>query len=478
MTENRQFTECFKILRSENKPKIMVIGDAILDEYIEGNNERINPEAPVPLINVTSRYYKLGGAGNVVENLHVLNADVSFIGVLGDYDEASAIIQRKIKEIAVYRKSWLLFEEEKITPRKIRIISNSQQLLRYDTETTFETKKDYFSKFIELLDESNCDAVVFSDYGKGSITEELAQKIICECNKRNIKTFVDPHVDNIYYYKNCGYLKVNLKQARTIAKHLMPRFVDYEINKFLEYFCVFIGEKIGIKNIIVTLSENGMYINDGKFIGHMRPDAKKVIDVTGAGDSVMSTFVYCLIKDLNFCESVSIANTAAGISTAYMGTYHVSMDELEATILSEDLNDKILNQEELVKILKDKEEVVFVNGCFDILHPGHIELMRFAKDKGKYLVVGLNSDASIKRIKGESRPIINQEDRAKVLSELECVDYICIFDDDTPKDLIKAINPWLHVKGSDHEGEKDIENTIFFKRVGGYSTTNIIQNKT
>jgi D-beta-D-heptose 7-phosphate kinase/D-beta-D-heptose 1-phosphate adenosyltransferase len=455
-------------------PRILVIGDAILDSYIVGNIDRINPEAPVPLMNVHDYYTRLGGAGNVVANLHQLGAEVYFAGILGIDDNGEAIF-RMIKEKT--KAAFVMWDQTKTTPMKTRLVSNNQQLFRYDNETVHESIANVKNIALNLIDTANPHIVIFSDYGKGSLSAEAVQSIIDECNKRKILTFVDPHVDNISYYKNCHCLKLNMKQARKIASRIMPRFSDYEDYKFMNMFKDIVKMNYNIDDIIITRAEKGIYANCGNEVFNLPAfDNDKIIDVTGAGDTIISAISYGFAKGLNILETLEFARTAASIAISKVGTYQVSLNEVKEVFKFKCFNVpsfKIRDAETVKSLTKDKQ-VVFVNGCFDVLHPGHIELLKFAKSQGDIVVVGLNSDSSIRKIKGKDRPIIGEVDRALVLAELNCVDYICIFSEDTPKNLIKELNPFLHIKGSDHEGEKDIENTIFFKRVGGYSTSKLV----
>lgn len=466
--------DIISMLRGGLVPKILVIGDAILDTYIVGEINRINPEAPVALVNVTNRYTRLGGAGNVVANLHKLGADVYFTGILGIDTEGETLFNM-IKEKT--KSAFVMWDESKKTPVKTRIVSDNQQLFRYDDETTHESTASVKNISLNLINVAEPHIVIFSDYGKGSLSEEAVQTIINECNKRKILTFVDPHVENISYYRNCHCLKLNMKQARKIAQKTMLKYVYSDDNHFMRMFTELTYSNYNIDDIIITRAEKGIYANCGGETFTM--DAivpKDLVDVTGAGDTVISAYAFALGKGLNHIQAMVVAMASSSIAISKVGAYQVSIKELEDYFMGNVDEDKLIKlhtKEEIVSATKNKK-IVFVNGCFDVLHPGHIELLKFAKSKGEVLVVGLNSDSSIKRAKGDSRPIIGQSDRATVLAELQCVDYICIFNEDTPIELIKSLNPFLHVKGSDHTGECDIENTIFFTRVGGYSTTKLI----
>lgn len=472
-------------LKNDFVPKILVIGDLILDCYIEGIIDRVNPEAPTPLLSVTSTYSKLGGAGNVAACLKSLGADVYFSGVVGT-DANGDLVTEMLNRVV--KSSYIMRDFDKATPIKTRLLSGGQQLFRYDDETTHESSSNSVRRSaLEMINLVEPHIVIFSDYGKGSLDQIAVHNIITVCNEKQILTYVDPHVDNIYYYENCHCLKLNMKQARNIAKRIFPRFSEYEDDKFLKLFADMIEHKYNISDVIVTRAENGIYAKIGsEYYSIPAVNVGKVIDVAGAGDTVISALTFALSKGATIMQSLEVARIASSIAIQEVGTYQVTLDELlaeyEAIQLKKEnycvsispVENKLVTKEQLLDKLGDRK-FVLVNGCFDVLHPGHVELIRFAKAQLSTLVVAINSDESIKRLKGLNRPIIKLEDRIKQLSEFQSVDYIVVFNEDSPVELIKEIKPFLHVKGSDHEGEKDIQNTLFFNRIEGYSTTNLIK---
>ena len=472
-------------LKNNFVPKILVIGDLILDFYIDGNIDRINPEAPTPLLSVKSSYYKLGGAGNVTACLNTLGTDVYFSGVVGD-DVNGDIVTEMLNKIV--KSSHIMRDVDKVTPLKTRLLSDGQQLFRYDNETTHESSSHSVHRSaIEMINLVKPHIVIFSDYGKGTLDRIAVQNIITVCNEKQILTYVDPHIDNIYYYENCHCLKLNIKQARNIAKRIFPKFSEYEDDTFLKLFVDMTQYKYNISDVIVTRAEQGIYAKIGKeYYSIPAVNVGKVIDVAGAGDTVISALTFALSKGATIPQSLEVASIAASIAIQEVGTYQVALDELLAEYEAIQMKkascllsvipqeNKLVTKEQLLSKLGDRK-FVLVNGCFDVIHPGHIELIRFAKAQVSTLVVAINSDESISRLKGLNRPIIKLKDRIKQLSEFQSVDYIVVFNEDSPVELIKEIQPFLHVKGSDHEGEKDIQNTMFFKRIEGYSTTNLIK---
>jgi D-beta-D-heptose 7-phosphate kinase/D-beta-D-heptose 1-phosphate adenosyltransferase len=321
-------TDYSTILKNTLIPRILVIGDAILDSYVEGVIERINPEAPVPLLNVTSSSISIGGAGNVVSNLHALGAHVYFTGVIGNDlagDSVYGFITAKTKTAFFNR------DPKKKTPVKTRLISQNHFLFRFDDETTTESAITIEKHSLDMIDLVAPHIVIFSDYGKGSLCKESVQAIIKVCNANNILTYVDPHVNNIGYYENCQCLKLNLNQAKKIAQRLLPEVTDYTTESFFSKFRDAIHEKYKIDDVIITLADKGLYANIGG--AEFRKQSKKVvnervIDVTGAGDTIISTFTFCLSKGADIEQSLELSSIAANIAIQNMGTYHVKIDEL------------------------------------------------------------------------------------------------------------------------------------------------------
>lgn len=452
-----------KLLTPPTK-KILVIGDVIQDHYIYGVADRISPEAPVPVIKKSKEEYKLGGAANVYQNLKTLGARCEIISVVGE-DESGYRISDQIEgEFFFYVQS------DKKTSTKTRIVADTQQVIRIDSETCEPISQKAVDRLWEHIKEElkDCGLVVLSDYGKGVLTNvNFVKKIIKTCVDSGILVLVDPHngKGSFDHYQNATLIKVNKKQSLALTN-----VEDTEMA-----LCELVN-KYSLKAGMITLSENGMLFKTNDAAAKHFPCVRReIFDVTGAGDSTLAVFAYCLAVGLSFDECAELANFAGQISVQHQGTYAVTIADLIKEIRQKT---KIITKQELClmrEVYKNKK-IVFSNGCFDLLHPGHVEMLKFAKSKGDILIVGLNSDVSVKKLKSQERPIICEKDRALMLEALTCVDHICIFNEETPTELIESLQPDIHVKGGDHKNHTEgVETTLFFERVGGYSTTNLIR---
>ncbi|WP_139454103.1 D-glycero-beta-D-manno-heptose-7-phosphate kinase [Campylobacter armoricus] len=449
----------FDFLTSKN-PKILVVGDFMVDHYIWCDCERISPEAPVMVVKSKKEDKRLGGAGNVYANLKSLGADVYAIGVIGD-DESGKFLQENLN-------AKLFIEKDRKTPLKSRILSHSQQVLRLDDENDFETKleNEIISEFKKII--KDFKAVILSDYKKGTLSDKVCKELINIANSLNIPILVDPKGNDFSKYKNATLLTPNKKEAMNALG------IDNLDN--LEFFIKKLKDDYDLKYSIITLSEEGIAVFDEKL--HIIPaKALEVYDVTGAGDSVIAMLAYALSLNIDILKACELANKVAAVVVAKVGSVSVSFDEVK-NLEKSSFEDKIKIKEELIKITQNKK-IVFTNGCFDILHFGHIKYLEKAKKLGDILVIGLNSDKSVKRLKGNDRPINNEFNRACMLASLYFVDYVVIFDEDTPYELISFLKPDILVKGADYK-DKEIIGSNLVKKVkliefeDGFSTTNII----
>ena len=464
-----------KTIDFSNK-KVLVIGDVMLDIYYKGGVERISPEAPVPVVRVENVIYTIGGAGNVCNNIVNLNGVSYLVGFTGQ-DENNDILRKRLTEAKI---DFHLVKSDRPTITKMRIVGDHQQIVRVD----FEDKAPEYSKgeyeelkqnIIKLIEKS--DIIVISDYKKGVCTDDVCKFIIQQSNNKNKKVIVDPKGKDWNKYQNAYFITPNLKELREISN------VDIlNENNEIEKYGFEILKKYNINNLLVTRSEKGMSLISNKETQHIPSIAKEVFDVSGAGDTVVATLSLALTNGFNKYEAIKLANSAAGVVVGKLGTVPITLDELEETIFSND-NKKILPISKLVakiKILKEKNyKIVFTNGCFDIIHRGHITYLNKAKQLGNILVLGLNSDNSVKRLKGNERPINNQNDRAEVLSSFHFIDYIVIFEEDTPYEILREIKPDILVKGGDYKkdeviGREFAGETILIDFVDGYSTTSMI----
>jgi len=462
-------------------PKILVIGDLMIDHYLWGSCERISPEAPVQVINVGDESMSLGGAGNVINNLNALGTQVDVISVIGNC-ETSGKLKALLANIKVNTK-YLITQNKRVTSKKTRIISSQQQVVRYDHESTDEisdeSQKSILASFEKLV--SNYDAVLLSDYGKGVLTIELTQSLIAIANDKNIKVLVDPKGLDYSKYRGSYLLTPNKKEASEATKINITD--DASLTKAITQ----LKTEYDLDVSLITLSEQGVAIYDNKLRVHPTV-SREVFDVTGAGDTVLASLGFALACGYKIDAAVEFANLAAGVVVGKIGSAIATLNEIieyESSLKKSTSDEHIKTFDEIASLSKELrargKKIIFTNGCFDILHIGHVRYLETAKSYGDILILGLNSDRSVTSIKGKGRPINIQLDRAYILAALEAVDYVVVFDEDTPYDLIKAVKPDVLVKGSDYEGKKVVGQDIadelkLVQFVDGKSTTKTIKN--
>ncbi|PCK07628.1 MAG: bifunctional heptose 7-phosphate kinase/heptose 1-phosphate adenyltransferase [Alteromonadaceae bacterium] len=428
-----------------DQAKVLVIGDIMLDRYWFGNTSRISPEAPVPVVNVTDTENRLGGAGNVALNLSTLGCNTTLCGIVGD-DREGQIARELTTKAGIGHQ--LIIDKNNPTITKLRILSRHQQLLRLDFEEKLHNtpKNELLSSIERILPEVN--SVVISDYDKGTVHD--SQAIIQLCKRYNVKILIDPKGKDYERYQGATLLTPNLRELEVIVGSCAT--TEIAINKAEE-----LRQKLNVEAILLTLSEKGMaLIQKDKAPTQIPTQARDVFDVTGAGDTVIATMAACLASDTDAQTAMRLANLAAGVVVGKLGTSTVNKNELQTAIAAQD-NDLIRGAVDLetlkqqVQLAKQKgERIVFTNGCFDILHSGHVSYLQQASQLGDKLVVGLNSDASISRLKGASRPIVPLDERLLVMGSLNCVDWVVDFDEDTPLNLIEHILPDILCKGGDY----------------------------
>ena len=461
-------------------PKILVVGDLMIDHYLWGSCERISPEAPVQVVSVTKESSVLGGAGNVINNLSALGAQVDVISVLGGC-EISDELKELLTDIKV-NTQYLITQKDRITSKKSRIIAAHQQVARYDRESTDEinneSQKSILISFKKII--TNYDAVLLSDYGKGVLTTELTQSLISIANKHNKKVLVDPKGLDYSKYKGAYLLTPNKKEASKATQ------INIKDDASLTQAITQLKTECDLSISLITLSEQGVAIYDDNLRTHPTV-AREVFDVTGAGDTVLASLGFSLACNYDIDSAVEFANLAAGVVVGKIGSATATLNEIieyESSLNKSSSDAHIKTLDEIAALsteLKARgKKIVFTNGCFDILHAGHVRYLETAKSYGDVLILGLNSDKSVKELKGENRPINTQLDRAYILAALEAVDYVVIFDEDTPYDLIKAIKPHVLVKGGDYEGKQVVGQDIadelkLVQFVDGKSTTKTIE---
>jgi D-beta-D-heptose 7-phosphate kinase / D-beta-D-heptose 1-phosphate adenosyltransferase len=451
------------ITEIQNK-KVLVIGDIMLDKYVFGCVDRISPEAPIPIINIDRIRLLEGGAGNVLKNLNSLNVRTSFISVIGN-DNTGKLLKSRFKKFKNIEYA-LLQDENRKTTLKTRYIANGQQLFRTDEETIASLDKNlqekvfqYFKLFLR-----QSDIVIFSDYGKALFIESnFCQKLIKHASKEKKKIIVDPKGDDFKKYRGSYFITPNSKEAFK-ATNIEPK------NDNLAKKCgKHIIDNKWSKNVLLTRGERGLSLIEKNNSYHFQSNAQEVFDVTGAGDTVIALFSASLANNNSNIDSAIFANMGASIAVKKLGTSSITKEEIYK-ISNKENKTKIIPYENILEIINElkinKKTIGFTNGCFDLIHSGHIDMLKKAAESCDKLIVAVNSDQSIKRLKGESRPILNLEAREKLLSSLEMIDFVISFKEDTPINLIKIIKPNILFKGADYK-TKDIIGANYIKKIGG-----------
>lgn len=433
--------------------RVLCVGDVILDHFHHGSVERISPEAPIPVLRLEHEDTMLGGAGNVVRNLTALGAKARFITVVGaDYEGgeiAEKLAEEKIADVP-------LIDNGRRTSVKTRYLAAGQQMLRADRETIASLGPVIREKLISAAAEAmgDCALVVLSDYGKGVLDDGVAAELIAAARKAGKTVIVDPKGADYGRYKGAGVITPNRRELGE-ATHMPVGNSDEVITAARTLI-----KKYGFEAILVTLGSDGMalVVADGadKLLA---TEALEVFDVSGAGDTVVATLAAALSVGADLSDAATLANTAAGIVVGKVGTAVVHPEDIISALHHHDLSDAEAKVTALKQALdrigqwrRKGLKIGFTNGCFDLLHPGHISLLAQAKEACDRLVVGLNSDSSVKRLgKGDDRPVQMETARATVLASLANVDMVIIFGEDTPQKLIEAIRPDVLVKGSDYE---------------------------
>jgi len=460
-------------------PRLLVIGDLMIDQYLWGSCERISPEAPVQVINVDRESTVLGGAGNVVNNLKKLGAHVDVISVVGNC-EISHELRSLLSDIEVDKK-YLITQKNRISSKKSRIIASQQQVVRYDRESSDDIDLESQNTIIETFKKivKSYEVILLSDYGKGVLTNKLTQSLINISKKYNRKVLIDPKGMDYLKYKGAYSLTPNKKEASEATK------INIVDDDSLTKAIMQLKSICDLDVSLITLSENGIAIYDHELRTHPTI-AKEVFDVTGAGDTILASLGFAIACEFGIDEAVAFANLAAGVVVGKIGSSTATLNEIieyESSLNKSSSDKHIKTRVEIATLseeLKSKRKrIVFTNGCFDLLHAGHISFLETAKSFGDVLIVGLNSDRSVTALKGKERPINIQEDRAYILAALEVVDYVVIFDEDTPYELIKAIKPHTLVKGGDYKGKEVIGQDIadelkLVEFVDGKSSTHTI----
>ena len=436
-------------LPSFENAKVLVVGDLMLDRYWHGGTSRISPEAPVPVVHVNQNEERAGGACNVALNIATLGAQCTVMGLCGD-DEAAHTLENLLQGVGVNPQFVRMPENATVT--KLRVMSRHQQLMRLDFEDGFigqdlsQLEKDFEAQ----LQDHNI--VVCSDYGKGSLRN--VKRLIELCNEKNIPVLVDPKGTDFEKYTGASLITPNLSEFEAVVGTCESE--DELVEKANT-----LSEKFNIEALLVTRSEHGMSLmQQGYDPVHIPTKAREVFDVTGAGDTVISTLAASLGAGVSLERAMVLSNLAAGVVVAKSGTASVSLRELENAIQENSSNTEhgILEEAELYPLL-DRcrargETIVMTNGCFDILHAGHVTYLEQASELGDRLLVAVNVDETVRRLKGEDRPVNKVENRMRMLAALRCVDWVVAFTEDEPTRLICDLSPDILVKGGDNVADQ------------------------
>ena len=466
--------------------RVLCVGDLMLDRFVYGAVDRVSPEAPIPVLRIEREAAMLGGAGNVAANLLALGAGCRFVSVVGD-DGAGAEVRHLVASETGTAEG-IVVEPGRQTTLKTRFIGGRQQLLRADAETVAPIRVASAGAVLAAARAAlgQVGAVVLSDYGKGVLTDALVADLIAAARAAGLPVVVDPKGTDYRRYRGASIVTPNRKELMQATG--LPADDDSEV----EAACRHLIAACGIDAVIATRSERGMSVvtRDGAAV-HLPAEAREVFDVSGAGDTAVATLTAALSAGVGLDDAARLANLAAGIVVGKVGTAVVRAPELLAALHAQEWRHgeaKVAAREEAAESVARwrhlGKRVGFTNGCFDLLHPGHISLLTQARAACDVLVVGLNSDASVKRLKGDSRPVQSETARATVLASLGCVDLVVVFSEDTPEQLIRALRPDVLVKGADYTVETVVGadfvqsyggRVVLANLVAGQSTTNTIR---
>jgi D-beta-D-heptose 7-phosphate kinase / D-beta-D-heptose 1-phosphate adenosyltransferase len=462
---------------------VLIVGDVMLDRYWHGSSNRVSPEAPVPIVNVSLEEERPGGAGNVALNIAALGVRVSLVGVVGD-DPAASLLKNRLDKAGIF--SDLQISGSKPTITKLRVMSRHQQLLRMDFEETFgvEDSDTFDDKISSVL--PHADILVLSDYAKGTLQD--CQALIKRARAAGIPVLVDPKGGDFARYQGASLLTPNIAEFEAVVGRCDSE--QEVVRKGLQLI-----SKLNVDALLVTRGEMGMtLLRAHQAAIHLPARAREVYDVTGAGDTVIAVVAAVLASGQGLPDAVALANLAAGIVVGKLGAATVSAPELRRAIHSEQSYERgIVSEDQLIQAVEaahaNGERIVFTNGCFDIIHAGHVGYLDEARKQGDRLIVALNSDASVRRLKGQGRPINPVDRRMAVLAGLESVDWVVSFDDDTPERLLRRLKPDVLVKGGDYMADQIVGGTIvkanggsvkvlrFFEKCSTTSILNLIRKQ-
>ena len=463
------------ILSNIGRPNIMLVGDFMLDKYVWGEVNRISQEAPIPVLNVASEEIRPGGAGSVASNLAHLGAKILCYGAIGNDNEGRLLLDN-LNDLGVNTEG-IVQDSDRPTTVKVRMMGHLQsagkgiqQLLRIDYEKTEDIEEEKQEAIINKIEGKiqQVDIVLISDMNKGLLSRRILDAVIKSGKDHNVPVIVDPGLTKDYgIYRGATAITPNRFETK-----LSTGIKITDVNSMKSAGRKLLEENL-FEYIIITADKDGMFLysRDGK-CKLISTVPKDVYDVSGAGDMVLSVFGFVVGSKNSFEDAAMIANVAAGVEVGKIGAVPISKSEILSELMggSNPLYTKIKVLDELEEILnrhrKENKKIVFTNGCFDILHVGHIEYLKFSRKQGDVLVIGLNTDRSVREQKGDKRPFVSEDERARLISALEDVDYVILFDDLTPEKLIRRVKPDVLVKGEDWK-EKGVVGREFVESYGG-----------
>lgn len=482
------FKELQKVLatveRGFHSRRVLVVGDLMLDRYVWGDVGRISPEAPVPVVRLDHKSHAAGGAANVAANLSALGCRVSVVGTVGADEDGRQLLE--LLKSSGIETTAVLSTPERPTVCKTRILGGRQQMLRLDVENTGELSPERKRVLLSGIEEQmpGSSAIILSDYAKGLLDHSVCQTVIRRARDLSIPTFVDPKGLPYEKYAGCDVISPNQMELAAATS------TDHGDLELLLQKGQRLRSDLGVGHLVVTLGELGITLLEPSGIHRFPALAREVFDVSGAGDTVIATMGAAVAAGLRLHDSIRLANLAAGIVIRKVGTVTISRDELLAGLASDGETsqaEKLCSSETLSKRVAHwrfgGQRIVFTNGCFDLLHVGHLALLEQAKREGDCLVVALNTDRSVRALKGAGRPIISEGSRAKLVAALPCVDAVVLFDEETPLNLIRTLRPNVLVKGGNYVEEEvvgadEMKNwggkVTLIPLVDGFSTTAIL----
>ncbi|MDQ7781268.1 MAG: D-glycero-beta-D-manno-heptose 1-phosphate adenylyltransferase [Desulfomonilaceae bacterium] len=461
---------------------ILVAGDVMVDEYVLGEVDRISPEAPVPVLVARDRLRRVGGAGNVVRNLVSMGGRVALFATVGT-DESGEWFKQHCEAMGV-DSFWLKEDTSRPTTIKTRVVARNQQIVRIDEEHVNGIDPAIEKAVIDDVKNviPQVKAVIISDYGKGFLTSTLLKALLSMAARTGLPVFVDPKGMDYTRYRGARYITPNIREASLASG------VEIRDRESLTKAGRTLLDHAQAEGIIITRGREGITLITRKVDRDFPVKPVEIVDVTGAGDTVVSTLALAVAGGLSIEESINLANLAASLVVSRFGAACVTLEQMAESLRQPNEKSKAVTVDEIDAVLRNHRieghSIVFTNGCFDLFHVGHLKILRQAKALGDVLVVGVNSDASVERIKGQGRPVVTESERVELISALSIVDYVVVFQEDTPFETIKRVKPDVLVKGEDWKGKKVVGEDLvrarggtvaFVDHVGGVSTSEIIR---